>query len=379
MTRPPFTKYRLQIEPLSPVHIGSGRTIEPYEYELREQNGTTFLLAFDLDRLLVDLSDTARQEFNYIIERGDFPGVRAWLREQADERRHLRFAILVQPKAADELKRNLDNPERLGEIELFARHPDTGQPYIPGSSIKGAIRTALVNAAVNHANERQLKEIANDRRSRRSSAVFEAAALGHIDRGRGGNLRADLYRDPLRQIAVSDANLPTDGCYIDQMKIVRPSGRSQATSRTDPSGIVMYRDVTWSMIEQEPLSATAEFRLLEGLNNRRVMKDKALPTGWSIEGIARLCNEYYTPEIDRQLQQFQQPQGQDFRPQFKHIVDTLEPNQCIIRVGRHSHWECVTVSRKFAKPPRRGFGQSRTYVAGELPLGWVRLTFHPES
>ena len=143
MTGLPFDRYRLHCEPLCPVHVGSGDTIEPFEYVLTDDE---WLVAIRMDEFIENLTEAQRREFLSLCDRAQFPFLRKWLREHAGRKRYERFALQVTPEAFRELREHQDDPNRLGEIHLFARHPGTGRPYLPGSSLKGAIRTALVDA-----------------------------------------------------------------------------------------------------------------------------------------------------------------------------------------------------------------------------------------
>ena len=57
------------------------------------------------------------------------------------------------------------------------------------------------------------------------------------------------------------------------------------------------------------------------------------------------------------------------------LVDGMGPGEALIRLGRFSHIECMTVSRSGGPPERRG--STRTLVAGELPFGWAKIKLTP--
>jgi CRISPR-associated protein Csm5 len=355
----PFEPYELRIEPLSPIHIGAGQSLEPYEYEMAEDENGSFLRVLDLEATLSDLSDEDRVQFDKITRADNMPHLRQWLRRRATQSSHLRYTIEVQASAFEELSRFQDNPRRLGLIELFTRDANTGAPYIPGSSIKGAIRTALIEQVAHTRDSQTL--IASSRGTRNSGARFEATVLGHMS-PRGD---VDLYRDPMRQIAISDAPLQLHDCYIDRMEII---GANRAED------IAMYRDVTWSLVDSDPRekdsvpAATSQFRLQRGYTDRARMGKDMLPQAFTIQEICRACNAFYRPKLETELEKFRT--GDGVAERLLQAASLLGQKSCLVRLGRHSHYECMTVS--FA--PRIG-GKTRTYVGGELPLGWARLTF----
>jgi CRISPR-associated protein Csm5 len=368
MTSAHFTVYQLVVEPLSPIHVGSGTTIEPYEYDLREEDNDKWLFVLDLPAIFSDMSPAARQEYDSILRRNNYPILRKWLRMHYDRRKHVRFRVQVQPSTYDELVKNQDNPERLGQIELAARHAATGRPYLPGSSIKGSIRTAVVaDAAEKSGNQSKLLSAARNQESNR----FEALALGHIDEVQS---QPDLYRDPFRQVIITDIPLDTGACYIDRVIIVRQAD-ARRPGQPDPTGILMYRDMTYSMCDGEVIRGKGEIRFLNNLVDGRRMKENRLPREISHELICAACNCFYIPKLEHEISRFKV--RQQAKEKLLEAANSARGSstQCIIRLGRHSHFECVTVGEPYVHKPRRGAGATRTYSEYLFPLGWARLTF----
>jgi len=370
-------RYRLRLRPLSPIHIGSGQTIDPCEFVLRQQNDGCFLIVVDLPRLLADLSPARRSEFDRLVTRGDFPQLRSWLGQAAASSRHHRFVVQVQEPAFKEIEGNLDNPQRLGEIHLFTRDPASGRPYLPGSSIKGAIRTAIIDHLAQHDTQRRAKlqhiatEIGRQWKQASLGARFEAAVMGNLKDGD----RPDLYHDPLRQLSISDLCMPPDACYIDRIRIVRPKDEPRRAGGSDPSGIVIYRELTWSSLDDQKIEFSGEVRLAPLLSDRATMGTHVLPQSLDVGHICQWCNGFYVPRLTQELDRFvaDEETADALRSAAK-----LPDGECLIRLGHHSHFECVTVGEPFRQPPR-GFGKTRSYAGADpaLPLGWAVLRFDP--
>ncbi|MCA9310561.1 MAG: type III-A CRISPR-associated RAMP protein Csm5 [Phycisphaerales bacterium] len=363
MPQAPFICYDLRIEPLSPIHIGSGVTLEPMEYDLEENHSGCWMIVFDLPAMLRSLTGPERTEFDRIADKGDYPGLRTWVRRIGRQKSECRrFVVQVQEPAFKLLRTHQDDPERLGEIELMTRHADTGVPFVPGSSIKGAIRTALVDHA--------LGEMRPERRPRgeKNGPAFEAKVLGHV---RDGG-RPDLYKDPLRQLAISDCMLSPGDCYIDRIQIINRRAQDDRRS-ADASGIQMHRDVTWSMLDGESIAARGSCRITTGLSGRGRQGAPLVADRIDLDRVIEACNAFYRPRLKDELDRFPIPEegGEDLLK----WVEEMGADQCLVRLGRHSHFECVTVSEPYARPPRRGVGASRSRVDGRLPLGWAKVRF----
>ena len=117
------TTYRLTV--LSPVHVGTGETLTAHDVAVL--NG--HLWRFEPDRLFEHLADDRR-----LLDRYTTQGAQA-LAAWPEERRRAcaRYAHPWRAKAPTQVREQVADP--------------LGHPYLPGSSIKGAIRTALLWAA----------------------------------------------------------------------------------------------------------------------------------------------------------------------------------------------------------------------------------------
>ncbi len=132
-----LTQYRLTLTAVGPVFVGDGRQLTKSEYY------------YDAPRGLVVIPDQARL-FDWILRRGA-------------EDRYEGFVLSGRSNLRDFLQGERVTPEELGELELYRVDPGnalTGnrplqnlslfrrdvqnRPYIPGSSLKGALRTLLL-------------------------------------------------------------------------------------------------------------------------------------------------------------------------------------------------------------------------------------------
>ena len=177
----PFLKtYRLALTPLSPIHIGCGEDFEPTNYVIDEG----VLYGFDPSRAV--LSDVQRSKLLDVANRASLLGIQKFFKDNAQIFKvHADTLIPVSSGVATVYEQRVGraaNIEASGNQvfnQLFIeRTMHTGrerQPYIPGSSFKGAIRTAMLD----HLNQEQRitrpEEI--DRRNNVKSDVVERRLL----------------------------------------------------------------------------------------------------------------------------------------------------------------------------------------------------------
>lgn len=360
-----FESYRLTLTPLSPLHVGTGESVEPYQYDIAE-GPPAHVAIYDVDVMLENLTEIQRRDFIRLTETTNFADLRRWFRKHPQRDQYLLTRLVLTPLAYEGLVKNLDNPNQQGEVQLLPRDRVTQRCYIPGSSIKGALRTAIVDAAARQPDrpQYQLMAVANNAYNRWSGAQFEAQAMGNLNRSD----KPDLYRDPFRQVAVSDLAVPEHGTYVDRIRILKPQG----SMGNDPSGIVMYRELTRSQVLQEPIAITGEFRLHSHLKQE-------LPLALPLTTIIDNCNQFYQVRLKHELNKYNKIKAVSER--MLGSLNQLATNQCLIRLGRHSHFECVTVGEPYHQAPQKGFGATRSYAGGTsqgtpfLPLGWAILTF----
>lgn len=375
---PHFEHYRLKLYPLSPIHVGSGQFVEPFEYDIELQEGYGILKVYDLDSLLQSLDSRQRAEFNRKAD-SNFHELRKWLRGQFREE-HLRFRIAIASGADQELHQTLDDRNRSGEIELLQRNRLTNQAILPGSAVKGAIRTAVLNAFIQQADagtKSELRSLAQRVEREHSQGrqlgleqQFQATALGYA--GRRNRYGSDMNYDPFRQLAISDIPITLGETYVDRMQIVKRG----AVSDADPGKIQMYREVTQSfaVYQNAEQCFESELRLYPQLAEVPD-KEQALSVRFSWQEIAARCNTFYRSRLQQELEEHVTSAG--IRERLELAAADIQTNECLIRVGRHSHFECVTVDPVYSVVPRKGYEKSRTYVQGLVPLGWAKLRAEP--
>ena len=373
-----FERYRLKLFPLSPIHVGSGTFVEPFEYDVDSHPELPQLLIYNLDQLLSHFQPRQRQEFDRLCG-GDFYPLRVWLRKQF-RTEDLRLRLALSGTAAQDLAQTLNDRNRTGVIELLPRNPLTEQAFIPGSAIKGAIRTAMLDAVVQMApsgRQQQLSSLASEVRRERQPGKqnsleqkFQATALEYAHRR--NKYGSDLNYDPFRQLALSDAPIPAGETYIERMQIVKIGQTDQA----DPRGILMHRELTQSqVVYQNPEQfLVTELRLFPQLADAQ-WGECRLENRFTWSEIARCCHLFYRDRFQQEIQEH--VRHPVVRARLQAAMEAIQPGECLIRLGRHSHFECVTIDSAYTSTPKRGAGKTRTFADGLVPLGWAKLAVEP--
>ncbi len=187
---------KYEIEVISPVHVGSGGGISPIEYVLEDK----FYRA-DMDGLFAD----ERFESDRFIEDAKVGALYLGRFDSELAKEHVRYALDISHSTRTNLQGLIG--KRSSEVREFIKTKDDA--YIPGSSVKGAIRTAILWYVLK--NDRQLLEKAeryleillNARDL--SERIENAGNLGDIKReieiNQNLKQKSDVYMGVLEEIA----------------------------------------------------------------------------------------------------------------------------------------------------------------------------------
>lgn len=198
----------IKIETLSPVHIGSGNMLQNNtDFIVTKEDGDRFIHIIEERKILELIGEEHLDNWLLSIEKKE-PTLDLIKRfapsskiEDFSKQRITCYASNVKP--SDTLK------------EIM--HNGTGLPYIPGSSIKGAIRTAIVASLINKNDKTEIAEKIIQTRRTKDGEIPRTDRFGN-KMVFADNIEKDLFgRDPnsdvFRFIRVGDAYFEED-CVI---------------------------------------------------------------------------------------------------------------------------------------------------------------------
>jgi CRISPR-associated protein Csm5 len=351
----------LVLTPLTPIHIGCGADFEPTNYVIEDGK----LYHFEPAQLLLTQNDR-RILIQAVDKRGDdaIREVQRFFHDRRSQcRQSSRLAIPIAYGIAERYQARIGQVaqrERGGrtvvnqlEIERTAHHLHTGVPYLPGSGLKGAMRTAWLNSLDRGPRpERDRRQ----RPSERSGEVEEALLGGTFE------------SDPFRLVDVADAsgvNVQSRICFaVDRRK--KP--RQGHDRRPAPKDLSVCCEVIGG----------GQFRVLQGEIRFEHPPESARPdTKRRIDDfvtLARACNTFYLARFAAELETLQSLTPGPWLDSFRKMIDSISPSldqghAMLVRVGRHSGAESVTLDQRRWIQIRGGRGQS--YWARDATTIWL--------
>ena len=370
---PALRVFDVTVETLTPLHIGTGRVIEPSRDFVIDRNE---LVVLDVDKVL-DAVDEQRLR-DYGMEK--VPPLASLLPSLARARE---FAAYVVPvPTGTKAPRGTEVREQIKDA--------FGSAYLPGSSLKGAMRTALAVMLATRRGEAWLDGHLRRLRNDKGWASIELAKdlFGRVDKDSPSQKKnlgkaSDANVDVLRALRVSDLSLA-------------PMNASSPFQVTEVKAI--KKDGTGVPIFVEAVAPNVTFRGTITIDSR-LLREPALA---ALPAWQDLTEADLTTDLVRHCRDHSKGLITRDEVLTRHLAMTsgrLDASSALLAVGWGTGWTAKTlghllkarpefqrVGERFKLSAKAPFRRARfpttrrlTIVSDEphQPLGWLRVTITP--
>lgn len=365
--------YKLTIEPITCVHIGTGETLTPLDYKIHTlKSGKNVYLAYSTDSILQHIAkdDTKLKQFDELTKSNDMTALAKFFNDNVlkDDR----TAICdVTKEFFAKYKQNAKKDPLDNAREVLQMYRNGLYPVIPGSSLKGSIRTAVLNMKMhNWTNDKyndfydDFVAIENEKAKARYENKLQKSLLSY----------KDAKNDPFRAIEIGDCKF--DGNGIEIVGVLK-----NIKTRADE-----VEDHNTSQIQAEVLKGSLMKSKTVGFGRMGI--NSYLKNSISIKEIIDSCNYFFWREFERKYDKFysQAVDSVDLIGKLKEELESVKnsKNQFIVRLGRWSQVEFVTFEENFRNPKtpkikekQMPYGTTRTvfnYDGQYLPFGWCKCS-----
>ncbi len=390
----------LHITPLSPVHIGIGEDYEPTNYVMEEEA----LFAFDSDvangvlterqrkDLLGMVSKPARRPEDMIKQVQDFfYNNRKPLAAASSHFLPVSSGVfdLYRKRVGQAANRESKNRSVINKLEIQRTffNPYSQQPVIPGSGIKGAIRTALLDK-MNGGKPLQKREDCRTRKLRKETNQELQQRL----------MQGKFSTDPMRLISVSDANYQTPALFGSEVRFAVDRKKKEVIKdgqivRSQAEAQNLYQLLEClPALRYRSFDGTLSVQDLQGLTGKGT---PAKELRWTVKHIVVACNDFYHQRFVAEMKVLRERRY--LPPAWEKLADAVisgviyqkmkAGKAFLLRVGRHSGAESVTLEGVRSIKILQGKKQQPKYESEAktvwlaantekdrsemLPFGWV--------
>lgn len=336
---------------LSPLHIGDGNTLGPLEYFVH-QGRIYFYKSEDLNRILT--KNQMEDFINYAITE-ESPNLFDFFKtyKDTDTEKILEWASKKTPYSLGFL--GSGTPERVWSF-IKSRN----KPYIPGSEIKGAIRTAVVRKLLSYEDEIDKFRSSISRYDARSKEEFSTRTL-RIPQQRGDRTIWDAKFDFMKFLFVLDADIGE----------VKPFVAKVENKNTSKSG-------DYHEIIPERTEFQGEVQIANGNQFHTFVEKyradglrKSLFTG--LAQILEACYDMTNAILDEESAFFSKSKTFSVQKQLEDIKKQNTKNSPVIRIGKHQGFMSLTLATLVKK---LGDGVFRKYAES---LSLRNRTIHPNN
>lgn len=377
-----FTEHiEIRLSTLSPIHIGCGEDYEPTSFVI--QDGALYLF----EPSEAELPKSIREALLKLVDAPhiSLASLRKFFMEHSQYfLPHARRIVPVTSAVEASYQKSFTDQQARNdaklEIDRTFYNPFDGLPVIPGSSIKGAIRTAVLDT---------LNGYKGGNWKAKQHAEMQRELMG-----------GSFNTDPLRLFKVSDANYLTPNRIGSRILFAVSRRKKTKILNGKPDdqgkGIPTYKECLPDR-QRHAFGLTLDFaQPITQFPDKQPAPDKVLLRNFS--ELAKICNRFYRSLLTHEIDLLQ---GRGFLDaswadtllrelQGGGLGQRLDAGKaCLLRVGRHSGAVAMTLNglrqikimQAKGMPPTNEQDTRQIWLAADnknatrdmLPFGWVLL------
>jgi CRISPR-associated protein Csm5 len=314
---------KIRLHVMSPIHIGCDDVYEPTSFVIDEKGKR--LIEFDPVEFIKALNDKERDELNRVISSDSLLAIYKAIKRL--------YKQVLKGKEVDVTDAIVEHYKKVLSMGTFdkkaiinqftinktAYNPHSSKPYIPGSSLKGSLRTAYLNA---------LAKVKNITNWRGNTDDLETRLL---DRREG---KEKMSSDPFRMVKVSDL-IPAGDI---RTKIVYAVNRKK---KKNDKETLAGRGGVYQIFETVQPGA-----IFEGiLNVSKPEESSGISLQVTVDDLKSSLNKFYIPLLEAEIKTLKEL---DISVPLINIINSKFKGQInktafIVSLGRHSGAEAVTI------------------------------------
>lgn len=374
--------YKLTVEPITPIHIGTGNILTPLEYKtILTKTGNRYL-RFSSDSILarIAIDENLSLEFEKTTQLNDMKKYHDFFDKNCSFDDVLYTCLMTDEFRKKYFENKQKDPtQNAAQVYEIFRNANSPHPVIPGSSLKGSIRTAVLQGLLNQITDAEYNKLEDE-----FNFLKEKGKVNNQIKSFDAKLQkkilqyTDAKTDPFRAIEIDDCKFDgKNGQIVGLVKNIstEKNGNLKAIEKLQ----IQIESILGSIIGSDKISESV-LRINENLQNLNCVSKRI-----TIKDIIDFCNDFYINQFEEEYENFYKNAYDkvDLISKLKMILNNSvkEKNTFIVRVGRFSQLEFVTMEESFRaywdtkKKCIKEKGGTRTvfdYDGQYIPLGWCK-------
>lgn len=380
--------FKCKLIPLTPIHIGSGNDIEPYDYVIKSG---IFYRINSMD-IFEKLSSKEQEIFTSKIEEGLIP-FRAYVRDIFKEEFGYIYKSSVDKNFENKYNQKLNGAKNRNENSEFIIKEFMGGlrgKYIAGSSLKGSIRGAYIYDklpnGINYKLERntRIKTMPPVLYDNYSKPVTNKKIKGDMDKAFDKQAfemnNISPFTDPFKRLTITDTREYSDISKIVECKRVSINKETKELKKGSSDYLEVLKSKYADEVENS-LEFSMSIRYL-GKDGRALIKDLYESKNKSFGEILTFDETEIIDAINSKMREVLEEEVKFYNrttnPEIKGLYeelqkefDSLEDNEAIIRIGKGSGFATFTHLLKSSNKNIRS--SSRVLSEEKYPMGWAKI------
>ena len=374
-------KYNVKLLPLTDIHIGSGKDIEAYEYTVK----AGYMYRIDMSEAFDKMNVSEKENFYKILKKNNLFNIRSWIYNNYKEKWGYIYKEKVSSDFEKYYKEKLDDKsQENSQLSISEFIGYNNKKYIPGSSIKGALRTAFIYSDFLE-NEKKYeikssyeikngKRVYNRKEIDKEAKIMESEVLlaekedrygNKIDK-KGEKLGLEPKKDPFKTVKIFDTEeIELEKFSVNVLQIKEGNLFCEVLNGT-------YNEI----------KKTKKVNFEKGINFNIVLTEYSLKDNSMMDykknlGIKKLLDsldDKMENILNFEIEKEREKDGYNLRNFYeflKKIFNSFKnKNISLVRIGKYTGFNDKTINLLTTNPSEN----SRTILdENNYPMGWVLI------
>ncbi len=336
--------YKLKLTAISPAHIGDGTLYEPTNYVIDDGR----LYYFDDSALVSMLNDQQRNDLLTIVSRSNSYQRLQLFYKRDDIKQLAKTCARYTVPVAKDIEKNYNDSlgkvkqkegkdhEVFNALSIHATIKTSHTPYIPGSSFKGALKTAFYSKEAESKHFSDVTREKTDRNGRVRDYLFQKRYFGEFE------------RDPFSKVKISDS-MPKEPKLTIKWGVNKK--KKSDSTENDNTGI-RYEFIAPAseFVAEMTLVDRVDPGILEQINAR--IRDRKREVHqphkvYTLDEIIQTVNRFYIPKFEEEQRWAERKKGligiDYFNRTLPYIQKAKAGKGFLARIGRHSGAVAMTL------------------------------------